>query len=291
MIKQAGIDIWATETYAFQDRDPVYLFTNENISGTLKTAPNISGTRVLAVGASGDHAFESYLAGAKRVDTFDINSDQKNVIELKNRMIRNLPYADFMDFFFDKRNFFNQKILTPIKSEFSDELRAFLKKCTGWNMRKNFKYRAAYTSDYNIQRLQYISNENNYNLVKNRLPEQIPFKHCDIAKSVYSITEKYDLVLLSNIFSYLYADSYDTEEKLTRMHDNILVPLINNNITERGRVYFHYAWDEKTSPWVNFLHYFQTKYTSPLELVARTVDGAFYEHMYDTVLYATHRQR
>ena len=66
MIKQAGIDIWATETYAFQDRDPVYLFTNENISGTLKTAPNISGARVLAVGASGDHAFESYLAGAKR---------------------------------------------------------------------------------------------------------------------------------------------------------------------------------------------------------------------------------
>ena len=284
-------DFSIPENYAYQDGAPVYLFTNENIHGTLKTAGDLSGKKVLTAGASGDHAFESYLMGAGQVHTFDINSNQKNVIELKNRMIRNLPYADFMDFFFDKRNFFNQKILTPIKSEFSDELCAFLKKCNGWNMRQNFKYRAAYTSDYNIQRLQYISNENNYNLVKNRLPEQIPFKHCDIAKSVYSITEKYDLVLLSNIFSYLYADSYDTEEKLTRMHDNILAPLINNNINDRGRVYFHYAWGEETSPWVNFLHYFQTKYTSPLELVARTVDGAFHGHRYDTVLYATHRQR
>lgn len=306
-------------TYAFQDGDPVYLFTNENIHGTLKTAGDISGKKVLTVGASGDHVFESYLLGAGNVHTFDINSNQKNVIELKNHMIRGLPYANFMDFFFDKKNFFNQKILIPIKSNFSDDLRTFLKKCNGLDKRKNFKYRAAYTSEYNIKRLQYIANENNYNIVRDRLPEQIPFKHCDIS-TVYKamqycvqhygsnylnqkikftkmpamyadFTEKYDLILLSNIFSYLYPDSYDVEDKLSYMHRNILAPLIANNTTENGRVYFHYAWDEKTLPWVNFLNYYQTQHVMPTELVARTVDSAYKDCVYDVVLYATRRQK
>ena len=74
-------------TRAFHDHDPVYLFTNENIYGTLKTAGDISNKKILTVGASGDHVFESYLLGAKDVHTFDINSSQKNVIELKVSII------------------------------------------------------------------------------------------------------------------------------------------------------------------------------------------------------------
>lgn len=307
-------------TYAFQDGDPVYLFTNENIYGTLKTAGDISGKKILTVGASGDHAFESYLLGAGDVHTFDINSNQKNVIELKNHMIRRLPYADFMDFFFNRRNFFNQKILMPIKSNFSDNLRAFLKKCNGRNkLRDNFKYRTAYTSEYDIKRLQYIANENNYNVVRDRLPEHIPFKHCDIS-TVYKamqyrvqnygsnnlnqinkitdtphlyadFTERYDLILLSNIFSYLYGYARDVSQRLSYMHRNVLEPLIANNTTDDGRVYFHYAWGEKASAWVNFLHYFQTENDLPTKLVARTVDGAYHNYKYDMVLYATRKQR
>ena len=317
MTKISSVDL--SSSYAFQDGDPVYLFTNENIHGTLKTAGDLVGKKILTVGASGDHAFESYLLGAGDVHTFDINSNQKNVIELKNHMIRNLSYENFMEFFFDKRNFFNQKILTPISSDFSDDLRKFLKKCNGWNMRTNFKYRAAYTTEYDINRLQYISNKNNYDIVRDRLPEQIPFKHCDIS-TVYqamqynvqkygpnylnhkiqfadtpamhaNFTEKYDLILLSNIFSYLYSDSYDVEDRLTHMHRNILAPLIANNTTKNGRVYFHYAWGEETLPWVNFLHYYQSQRVFPTEMVARTVDSAYKDYVYDVVLYATHRQK
>lgn len=181
--------------------------------------------------------------------------------------------------------------MIPIKPNFSDDLRTFLKKCNGLDKRKNFKYRAAYTSKYNIKRLQYIANENNYNIVRDRLPERIPFKHCDIAKSVYSITEKYDLILLSNIFSYLYAYSRDTAQRLHYMHRNVLAPLIVNNTTNDGRVYFHYAWGERTEAWVNFLHYFQTQNALPSKLVARTVDGAYHNYEFDTVLYATRNQR
>ena len=312
-------DFSIPENYAYQDGAPVYLFTNENIHGTLKTAGDLSGKKILTVGASGDQVFESYLMGAGDVHTFDINSNQKNVIELKNHMIRGLSYENFMDFFFSADNFFNQNILAPISPFFSDDLRNFLKQCRERNMRTNFKYRAAYTSEYNINRLQYISNKNNYDVVRDRLPEQIPFKHCDIS-TVYKamqycvqhygsnylnqkikftempamyadFTEKYDLILLSNIFSYLYPNSHDVEDRLSYMHRNILAPLIANNTTENGRVYFHYIWDGHTGAWVNFLNYYQTQHVMPTEMVARTVDSAYKDCVYDVVLYATRKQR
>ena len=308
-------------SYAFQDRGPVYLFTNENISGTLKTAGDISGARVLAVGASGDHAFESYLAGAKRVDTFDINSNQKNVIELKSHMIKHLEYGQFMDFFFDKQNFFNPQILQPIQQYFSDDLKQFLATQSGDNSRVNFKYLGACSADYNIKNLQYIANEQNYYTLRDKLPQKIPFMHCDIstlydnmtynvqryginylhgkeylknpdAPLMYAnLSKKYDLVLLSNIFDYLFSAERDMEDKLREMHRRVLLVLLANHMKRDGRIYFHYIWGGNAAAWVNFVHYFQSKNTLPTEFVARTVDAAYKNDNLDIVLYAQHRQR
>ena len=71
---------------------PVFLFTNENISGYLDKMDDLSGKSVLSVAGSGDHAFECLLRDAKSVDTFDVNYLQKHVIELKSKMIKHLPY-------------------------------------------------------------------------------------------------------------------------------------------------------------------------------------------------------
>ncbi|MBQ8729125.1 MAG: DUF3419 family protein [Alphaproteobacteria bacterium] len=308
-------------SYVFQDRGPVYLFTNENISGTLKTAGDISGARVLTVGASGDHAFESYLAGAKSVDTFDINSAQKNVIELKKHMIKHLEYGQFMDFFFDKQNFFNQQILRPIQHHFSDDLKQFLAVQSDGNNRTNFKYLGACAADYNIKNLQYISNEQNFCALRDKLPEKIPFMHCDISKLYATMTynvqrygcnylnsteylknpdlplmyvnlsKKYDLVLLSNIFDYLFPKERDMEDKFIQMHRQILGVLLSNHMKRSGRIYFHYIWGGNAAAWVNFVHYFQSKNTLPTEFVARTVDAAYKNDNLDIVLYAQHRQR
>ena len=66
---------------------PVFLFTDENISGYLDKTDDLSGKSVLSVAGSGDHAFECLLRDAKSVDTFDVNYLQKHVIELKSKMI------------------------------------------------------------------------------------------------------------------------------------------------------------------------------------------------------------
>ena len=74
-----------SQLYAWNS--PVFLFTNENIQGYLGQMNSVAGKDVLTVGASGDHAFECILAGAKKVDTFDTNFLQKHIIELKQKMI------------------------------------------------------------------------------------------------------------------------------------------------------------------------------------------------------------
>lgn len=289
MTKALNTDLFSS--YAFHDGDPVYLFTNENVYGTLKTAGDLANKKILTVGASGDHVFESYLLGAGEVHTFDINSNQKNVIELKNHMIRNLPYANFMDFFFSTDNFFNQNILTPIRHKLSNNLQNFLKKCSDKDICKNFKYRAPFTSEYEIKRVQYISNESNYNTVRDRLPEQIPFLHCSLSQLANTTTQKYDLILLSNIFDYLYSASYDVASRLIHTCNDVLTPLLTNNITPKGRIYFEYLWDANTHAWVNFLDYFQTHNATPIEMVARAIDPAYKKSLYDAVLYASRRQK
>ncbi|MBQ8294151.1 MAG: DUF3419 family protein [Alphaproteobacteria bacterium] len=283
--------VFISPSYAFQDMGPVYLFTNENISGTLKTAGDISGARVLTVGASGDHAFEGLLAGASRVDTFDINSAQKNVIELKSHMIQHLGYSDFMNFFFDSHDFFYHKILHPIQPYFSKNLNDFLKICTGENMRSNFKYRAAHTSDYNIKNLQYIATPQNYERLRTHLVKKPDFIHCDIANLSAKLTGKYDLILLSNIFDYMYSNSRDTEERLTQFSRNILSPLITNNLNPSGRVYFHYMWGANPGAWINFVQYYSSKHNPKLSLTARTINAAYHSDEYDVVLYASQKHR
>lgn len=289
MTKASNTDLFSS--YAFHDGDPVYLFTNENIYGTLKTAGDLANKKILTVGASGDHVFESYLLGAGDVHTFDINANQKNVIELKNHMIRNLPYANFMDFFFSADNFFNQNILTPIRHKLSNDLRNFLKKCSDNDIRGNFRYRAAYTSEYEIKRLQYISNESNYNTVRDRLPEQMPFQHCRLSQLANTTTQKYDLILLSNIFDYLYSASYDVASKLIHTCNDVLTPLLTNNILPKGRIYFEYLWDANAHAWVNFLDYFQTHNATPIEMVVCAIDPAYKNSLFDAVLYANRRQK
>ena len=307
----------------FQDGMPVYLFTNENISGLLETMGDISGKQVLTVASSGDHAFESYLAGASHVNTFDINSYQKNILELKNHMIKHLKYSDFMNFFFDNSDFFNPKILTPIMHRFSVQLKEFMSTCTNTpTIRLNFKYLNACSADYNIKNLQYIYSEQNYNKLATLLPDAISFKHCDISttyrcvqhyvqrygidyltkksklshlsapKLYANFFEKYDLILMSNIFDYLFPDTKDTSEKLCKTHLHILSPLLSNNLNTNGRIYFHYIWgNHYPNAWLNFIQYFESQHQYPAKMFTRTIQAANKCDKFDTVLYAKEKTR
>lgn len=275
-------DFYISTDYAFQDESSVYLFTNENIAGYIQ---GLNPGRVLTVASSGDHAFEAYLAGATHVDTFDINSYQRHVLELKTHMIRGLPYHDFMDFFFDKKNFFNPKIIAMISDNFSMGLRHFMTKCqdSGTNM---FKYHASISPNYDLRNLSYASEESKYNKLRELLPERINFHHCKLERVSAKFNQRYDLIMLSNIFYYMYSEETITECRFERFYHEVLYPLARNNLTDNGKICFQYIWGAKPGDWTNFMDYFQSQRikNESVKFASRTVLSALRDTNWDSVL-------
>lgn len=248
-------------SHGFQSLGPVYCFTNENVAASMRALGIPRGGRVLTVGASGDHMFEAYLSGASHVDMFDINLNQRHIIELKNHMIRDLDYERFMDFFFSKLHFFNQEIIKPIYPKFSDGLKSYLAWIETSTRTQVFKFSGAHNPDFDVKNISYVSNKDSYNHLKSILPEQISFVQSDISGLTANFSKKYDLIILSNIFDYMYSDEALIEKRYVRFFREVLSPLMQQNLNSNsGKISFRYIWDTDGLVWSNFMCYFEDRY-------------------------------
>lgn len=233
----------------FKWNNPVYLFSNENISAYLQGLDNMRGGRVLAVGASGDHALESLLMGARHVDTFDINYLQRHVLELKTKMISHLPHADFVEYFLADDQKMNQQIIRPIWRKFSPSLRLFLRSIQRPNGMGIFSHSFDWC-DANASPVRYVSDAGAYDELQSILrhnSNQITFHENDLLHVPAVFHEKFDVILLSNIFTY-YAPAQMPISQMKTFYNNILVPLSKLNMGKQGSICFNYMW---TSPFYN----------------------------------------
>lgn len=269
-----------SQLYAWNS--PVFLFANENIHEYLQAMYSLNGKDVLAVGASGDHAFECILAGAKNVDVFDVNYLQKHVIELKQKMISHLPYADFMRFFFEDRTFFSYEIIRPIWNILSPGLQEFLNYYYSNRNKNLFRYRGAQHKDYRMSHISYVECESDYKELARMMPENINFTECDIAKITAKIEKKYDTILLSNIYEYVNENITDSFERLNRFYDSILSELAENNLnTDNGQIAFGYAWRSNLAKWQDLLACFQQYQSLSINNFSENV------HRFDTASVST----
>lgn len=280
--------------YAFQDKSSVFLFSNENVAGTMQILENIGGANVLSVAASGDSVFDAYLAGAKNVDTFDINSFQKLVMELKMHMIKHIDYYDFLSFFFSNSNFFEQDIIAPIEGKFSQPLKHFITKYK-IHGRDLFKYRAAHHPDFNpFFNLNYLKTEQNYYKLRGILPDKINFKHCDLVNVSEKFNQRYDIILLSNIFDYMFNEHFSPQTRMQRMYYEILVPLARKNLSkDNGRICFQYLWEGNSPAWTSFLDFFERtqKANEAHTFATRSVNSAYGYNRRDIILIMRQNQK
>ncbi len=224
-------------------RAPVFLFSNENVAGYLDKMNNLTGKKVLAVAGSGDHAFECLLRGAKQVDVFDVNYLQKHIVELKAKMIKHLPYSEFMRFFFSKSHFFDRDIIKPIWNKFSYGLRVFLNKYYKSETKSLFRYRTAQSIFYSTDKISYLKNEEEYKRLGRLMPDKINFKRTDIKGITTKFETVYDTILLSNISEYMFDEINDTTEKVLTFYDKVLCPIADKNLNENGgQICFGYTW-------------------------------------------------
>lgn len=180
---------------------PPFLFTNENVKASFDHL-DCRNKRVLTVASSGDHAFEAYTRGAKQVDVFDLNLFQKYVIELKHQMIKNLSYAEFMEYFFGP-NRMDKNIYLKVAPKLSPQTNTFM---NGYYMSRDktgFFHPSPYWNSDRVHSnlTSYVSSSNNYDKLKKSLPNTINFTLCDLIDVPYKLQATYDIVHLSNVLT------------------------------------------------------------------------------------------
>jgi hypothetical protein len=215
-----------------KDKEPVFMFTNENVREYITDSGLFENKNVLTVAASGDQAFESVLAGAKHVDTFDINGLQKNVMDIKTTMIRNLDYNKFMDFFFFKHSRFHPHLIAPIADKLGENNIDILT----YILYEDFYY--LYNVAESIKNASYLHSSDKYKDLQVRLPEHFNFKHMDILKQAHEITQSYDIILLSNILT-------EPGKRFKKQYDTVLKPLSERLTPDNGVIFFDYSWFDK----------------------------------------------
>ncbi len=235
-----------TSEYTYEWNSPVFLFSNENISQYLDPAM-MRGARVLSVCGSGDHVFESLLAGAAAVDTFDINYLQKYVLELKTKMIRGLSYENFMDFFYDYSSPFNQKILGPVMPELTRGARVFARYAFTKRVRPSL-------SIFGI-RPSYLQDKVKYAMLKNILPKEFKFSQIDVRQLPQILDRRYRVILLSNIMRISTLAGFDA------YYRQVLKPLAQAAVTDQGQIYFNYLFSESIQDQGNVI---KKNYIDPL---------------------------
>ena len=266
------------KSFSYTWNSPVFLFANENIQSYLGQMTNMTDKKVLTVAASGDHAFEALLAGAKHVDTFDINFLQKHVMELKSKMIKHLPYSDFMKFFFDKKHFFDVNIVKPIWETLSSGLRVFLLMHHRHKYSHLFRYDGAQHPDYRTDMISYVNDELAYNELKKIMPDKINFTRTNIVEITKEFHEEYDIVMLSNIFEYMYPDIFDAMTRIQTLHSELLCPICEKILSkDNGKICFHYAWDSGTKEWEKAIKYMQRHASHSIDDFHETI------HTFETI--------
>lgn len=199
--------------------DSVYMAATSNVKGTFKLYKDYDS--VLTVGATGAHAYEAALSGAKKIDQFDINELQRLYYEYMKVAIMNLSYEDFIKHFTLKKH--EQLMpISAIKDLLSDKLYYRLKPYLPEDVEivfgglfdyipnvnlitsSLFRFEHNLGLDYLKKFISFYNEEEYYKLqeILRKNTCEISYHTLPLSEVPYKFENKYDLIVLDNIFQY-----------------------------------------------------------------------------------------
>ena len=219
-----------------------FAVTNENLNYLLKL--KLEGKDVLTTTASGDHALNSLLLGAKSVETFDINSIAMYHHELKEVAVKYLSYNEFLQFY-SSENVLEKGIYEKLANHLKAETRSFFDAVYNYN--KNIMPLIEEFYDINNEKTKsqnvYLKDENHFNELKKILLKiNAPIQHnlCS-ADEVDKYFDEKDVVIYSNILTHYEYNKMDTEPVIKSL-SKILKP------SGIASIDYKYSEDSKFSP-------------------------------------------
>lgn len=232
----------------------IYSFTTERISGYMSEV----GENVLTVCGSGDHALNAILLGAKQITQFDLNLKALYWSELKFKALLEFSYTKFLEFFLDREQstvldyqlyIALAEKLTVLSRTYFDQMYSFFN-YDGQAFRNSVEFNLAYDlPKLKLFSNQYLLNENNYLILKEKLTKVKIVNICSTISNLSAFIEDqtYDSVFLSNLTDYAQLLYPKADDYLSKFVERDL-SLLFQNLNSKAKVHAAYIYGVEKSP-------------------------------------------
>ena len=238
------------ECFAFAYKPPtyfnqIYSFATENLDFIYKL-PLKNDTSALVITGSGDQALTLVDKGFKHITCIDINYLANYFTELKIAALKLFSYNQFVSFFKNGDSSLDYKLykklthlLTPETEKFWNQKYIHFQ-YKGSNIRISDLFNLKYDSwEQKLLNVPYLQSESIFLNIQKNL-QQCVFQFITHDISQYNFTQKFDLILLSNISDYSHKIfEYDYIKSFKTHYVEKLLPSIHHN----GIFMFSYLYD------------------------------------------------
>ncbi|MBE5735764.1 MAG: DUF3419 family protein [Clostridiales bacterium] len=218
-----------------------YITSNENLENYMYFMP-LKDKRVATVGSSGDQALNAIYYGSKDVTLIDANPYSRAFTEYKIAMIKNFDCNKFHKILTSKKDLFSWITYRQISHDLSKDSQRFWDKLIieqdnspNSTLSSEDMYRIL-IQDYPFCSSEFYKFEN-YKKMQNVLKSgdyNLSFITAELSEFPMKLDGKYDSILLSNIYDYIY-DSLDSEK-----FEKTIIKLYNDNLSEDGMIQVYY---------------------------------------------------
>lgn len=201
----------------FHEDSFIYKTSNEDIRSYKELLMNKE--KIFSITASGDQILNSILLGSTNVTACDISCFPNYFLALKIAAIISLTIDEYISFFIEGKNVFNDEVYDRIKSNLSSDNKKF------WDgLFDFFEGDEIYNSTlfsheiFNLNSARsnnlYLEEDNYKKLRSNLEKANINYINADLSNSSISFIEEYDFINLSSILYYGKLNNVNNYKKL-----------------------------------------------------------------------------
>lgn len=239
----------------------IYHMSTENLSGYLKDF-NFANKAVLTTGSSCDQIFNLVNYGCFNIEHFDINPFAKYYYELKKAGILELSLKEYLSFFNNdikgiESKVLNEKLYYRLSRLLDNDSKLFWDSLynlfTPSEINERLFFEEKFTRKQVIINNDYLDKKQ-YKLLRRKIENvSVTFMTKNV-KELPSLNKKYDYILLSNIFDYLFKlNVLLDEEEITEslICYTLFLQKLISLLSDEGIMFFHYLWEKEH----NYLFY------------------------------------
>lgn len=222
------------EDYANDKRNVIYNIATEEIDHFMPVL-NVENKKILTVAGSGDQLLTCALNGAKSVDVFDINPLQIYFTKLKVSALKALGVGEFNDYFY-KKLMFSRSLYNKVRDYLDNSTTQFFDSLykNGFES-KFYRLMANENMDDSFSIIPSYTKEENYYITRNNLEKMdIKYITSDLLKIHKKTKKEYDVIMLSNIYKWLYSNKYLTAEEKKDMFMKFVNTRLINLLSDDG---------------------------------------------------------